>query len=220
MSASLIGRFGSSVFLEADLKQFSVTARRAPQRVRAANLANERAQLSRDLRSSDRVSRSPAPVRPKANPVPADDRFRSDDRNRAQDGRKPVIEPNEQKTIGIVQSWSRWQPSPKNVDLLPQGQIFRFYRRSRPKERSQEAKNQLKQVGHRVASLSRSFPASTLNRIFGTHTDPTADSIEPPVAGGKPADGTGDPAPPSPPPADDGGDKIAHFERRTRHGGD
>jgi len=33
-------------------------------------------------------------------------------------GRKPVIEPNEQKTIGIVQSWSLWHPSPKNVDSV------------------------------------------------------------------------------------------------------
>jgi hypothetical protein len=129
--------------LEAELEQFTMNAWCAPQRVRAAHIANERAQLGRNLRSSRRVSGSPAPIRPKATPVPADDRFRSDDRNRAQDGREPVIEPNEQKTIGIVQSWSLWHPSPKNVDLLPQGEIFRFYRRSRPKERSQEAKNQL-----------------------------------------------------------------------------
>jgi hypothetical protein len=54
-------------------------------------------------------------------------------------------------------------------------------------------------------------------------TDATADSIEPPVAGGKPADASADdPAPPSsPPPADDGGDKIARLDsRRARHGGD
>ena len=55
-------------------------------------------------------------------------------------------------------------------------------------------------------------------------TDPTADSIEPPVAGGKPADGTGDP-PPSPPPAGDNTpddtSKVARLDqRRARHGGD
>jgi hypothetical protein len=52
-------------------------------------------------------------------------------------------------------------------------------------------------------------------------TDPTADSIEPPISGGKPADGTGHSPPPSPPPpADDGGDKIARLDsRRARHGG-
>ena len=49
-------------------------------------------------------------------------------------------------------------------------------------------------------------------------TDPTADSIEPPVAGGKPADdGTADPSAPTAP-ADDGS-KIARLnERRAAHG--
>jgi hypothetical protein len=47
---------------------------------------------------------------------------------------------------------------------------------------------------------------------WSASNDPTADSIEPPIAGGKPAeqsDGTSDPSPSSTPPADDGGDKIA-----------
>jgi hypothetical protein len=68
--------------------------------------------------------------------VPANDCFWPDDRDRAQDGGKPVIEPNEQKTIGIVQIWSLWQPPAKHVDLLPQNQIFRLDLSSRPKERS------------------------------------------------------------------------------------
>jgi hypothetical protein len=46
------------------------------------------------------------------------------------------IEPNEQKTIGIVQIWSLWQPPAKHVDLLPQNQIFRLNPCTRPKERS------------------------------------------------------------------------------------
>jgi hypothetical protein len=58
--------------------------------------------------------------------------------------------------------------------------------------------------------------------------DPTADSIEPPVAGGKPADqqSADEPPTPAPPPepddnAPDDGSKIARLgERRARHGGD
>ena len=42
-------------------------------------------------------------VRPKAGTVPANDRLRPDNRNRAKDGGKPAIEPNKQKTIGIVE---------------------------------------------------------------------------------------------------------------------
>jgi hypothetical protein len=115
------------------------------------------------------VARSPAPIRPKPSTVPANDRFRPDNRNRAQDAGKPAIEPNEQNTIGIVQIWSLRHPAAKHVDLLPQDQIFHLQFYSRPKERSQEAKNQLEQISHQAASLARPFPASTLNRIFGTH---------------------------------------------------
>lgn len=88
-----------------------------------AHLANERAQLSRDLRSANTVARLPAPIRPKPSTVPANNRFRPDNRNRAQDGGKPAIEPNEQKTIGIVQIWWLRHPPAKHVDLLPQDPI-------------------------------------------------------------------------------------------------
>jgi hypothetical protein len=55
---------------------------------------------------------------------------------------------NEQKTICIVQVWSLRHPAAKHIDLLPQDQIFHFQLCSRPKERSQEAKNQLEQISH------------------------------------------------------------------------
>src|ERR1019366_10116013 len=71
--------------------------------VRPAHLANERAQLSRDLRSANMVARSPVPIRSKPSTVPANDRFRPDNRNGVNDGGEPVIKPNKQKTIGIVE---------------------------------------------------------------------------------------------------------------------
>src|ERR1019366_46520 len=51
--------------LEAELEQFTMNAWGAPKRVRTAHFANERAQLSRDLRSANMVARSPAPIRSK-----------------------------------------------------------------------------------------------------------------------------------------------------------
>ena len=142
----------------------------APERVRPAHLANERAQFSRDLRPANTVARPSAPIRPKPGAVPANDRLRPDNRNGAKDGGEAAIEPNEQKTIGIVEVRSLRFPPAKHVDLLPQDQIFCFQRCSRPKERSQDANNQLEQICHQAASLPRPFPASTSNRIFGTHS--------------------------------------------------
>jgi hypothetical protein len=51
--------------------------------------------------------------------APANDRLRPDNRNRAKDGGEPVIKPNKQKTIGIVEVRSFRCPPAKNVDLLP-----------------------------------------------------------------------------------------------------
>ena len=72
--------------LEAELEQFPMNVWGAPKRVRVTHLANERAQLSRDRRSANRVARSPAPIRSKPSAVPANDRLRPDNRNRAKDG--------------------------------------------------------------------------------------------------------------------------------------
>ena len=105
--------------LEAELEQFTMNVWCAPERVRAAHLANEPAQLSRELRPANRVVRSPASIRPKPSAVPANDRFRPDNRNGAQGGGKPMIEPNKQKTIGIVEMRSLRCPPAKHIYLLP-----------------------------------------------------------------------------------------------------
>src|SRR5947207_12108658 len=83
--------------LEAQLEQLTMNAWCAPESVCAAHLANQRAQLHQDLGSANTVARPPAPIRPKAGTVPANDRLRPDNRNRAKDGGKPAIEPNKRK---------------------------------------------------------------------------------------------------------------------------
>src|SRR5450756_1035930 len=147
----------------------------APQkRVGATHLANERTELSRDLRSANTVARPPTPIHSKSGAVPANDRLRPDNRNRAQNGGKPAIEPNKQKSIGIVEVRPFRRPSSEHIDLLPQHQDFRFQLCSRLEERGQDAENQFEQFGHQAASLPRPFPASTPNRI-SVHT-PSASS--------------------------------------------
>jgi hypothetical protein len=48
--------------LEAELEQLTMNTRCVPKCVRTAHLANQRAQLSRDLRSASTVAGSPAPI--------------------------------------------------------------------------------------------------------------------------------------------------------------
>jgi len=70
--------------LETELEQLTMNAWRALQRVRTAHLANELAQLGRDLRSGNTIAGPPAPIRPKPGAVPANDRLWPDNRNGAQ----------------------------------------------------------------------------------------------------------------------------------------
>jgi hypothetical protein len=58
--------------------------------------------------------------------VPAHDRFRSDNHDRAKHRGEQPIKPNEQKTIGIVQIRSFRHPPAKHIDLLPEEQDFRL----------------------------------------------------------------------------------------------
>src|SRR5450830_1380573 len=155
---------------EAELEQFTMNVWGAPERVRPAHLANDRAQLIRDPRSANTVARSPAPIRSKSSAVPANDGLWPDNRYRAKDGGEPAIKPNKQKTIGIVEVRSFRCPPAKHIDLLPQDQDFCFQLCSRLEERSQDAENQFEQILHQVANLPRLFSASMLNRIFGTHS--------------------------------------------------
>src|ERR1035437_9126493 len=64
--------------LEVELEQFTVNARCAPERVRPAHLANERAQLSRDLRSANTVARPLAPIHLESGAVSANDHLQPD----------------------------------------------------------------------------------------------------------------------------------------------
>jgi hypothetical protein len=80
--------------LEAELEQLAMNTWHAPKCARTAHLADERTQLSRDLRSANMVAGSPAPIRPKPSTVPANDGLRPDNRDHLKDGRKPAIEPN------------------------------------------------------------------------------------------------------------------------------
>ncbi len=150
--------------LEAELEQLTMNTRRAPKCVRTAHLANERAQLSRNLRSANTVAGSPAPIRPKPGTVPANDGLRPDNRNHLKDGRKP-------ETIRIAEVRSLRRSPAKYIDLLPQDQVFRFQRCSCLEARSQDTENQLEQIGYQDASLRRPLAASTPNRIFGTHSE-------------------------------------------------
>src|SRR5438067_7192938 len=101
--------------------------------------------------------------------MPADHRLWPENCNRAVDGREPMIEPNEQKAIGIAELWSlRYLPA-KHVELLAKDQYFCRELRSRLKKRRHDVEDQSEQLDHQVAGLPSLCLASS--RIqFSVHT--------------------------------------------------
>ena len=89
-----------------------------PEVICPAHRADEIAQLGRDSRPANRLAGPLAPVRLEPRAMPADDRLWPENCNRAEDGREPTIEPNEQKAIGIAELWSLRYLSAKHVELL------------------------------------------------------------------------------------------------------
>src|SRR2546429_9032446 len=89
-----------------------------PEVICVAHLGNELAQFGRDSRPANRLAGPLAPVRLEPRAMPADDRLWAENCNRAEDGREPTIEPNEQKAIGIAELWSLRYLSAKHVELL------------------------------------------------------------------------------------------------------
>src|SRR5215475_10978774 len=101
--------------------------------------------------------------------MPADDRLRPENCKRAEDGREPTIEPNEQKAIGIAELWSLRYLSAKHVELLAKDQDFCHELRSRLKKRGYDMENQSEKLDHQVAGLPSLCLASS--RIqFSVHT--------------------------------------------------
>src|SRR5262249_26811151 len=87
--------------LKAELEQFAVDARRAPQRILDTHSPDQGAQLRVNLRPPSKRARFPTPVPAKAGPMPTDERLWTDDRDDLQDRRKPSIQPDKEHAIAV-----------------------------------------------------------------------------------------------------------------------
>jgi hypothetical protein len=78
------------------LEQLAMNVRRTPEPVLKAHASDQGPQLGGDGRSAAQVFRFPAPVMPKAGPMPAHHRFRLDDPHCLQDRREQTIKQHEE----------------------------------------------------------------------------------------------------------------------------
>ena len=110
-------------YLESQLQQLAVNARRAPERVRSGHLSRQASQAGEDLRTPAAWTRPSGPGPCEAAAMPGDDRGRSDDHQ----GRLPVWprqpEADAEQPIGPANQWLRMGAT-VHRQLLPQRQVL------------------------------------------------------------------------------------------------
>src|SRR5262249_48135735 len=114
--------------LKAQFQQLAMNARRTPQGVRDAHLADQGTKFVVDPGPADTPARFPAPVAAKARAVPPEKRVRADDQHGSGDRRKQPIEPDEEKPIRVRELHAAAQLAPQYDDLLPERRVFRLKR--------------------------------------------------------------------------------------------
>jgi hypothetical protein len=149
--------------IEAELEQFTMDAWCAPERVRPAHLANERTQLSRDLRSASMVARSPASIRSKPSAVPADKGVRLNDRQSIANSREQPIETNKYQSVDGTEGELLGSSPPQNVYLLPQRPDLCLKHCPRPEQIDDRPTNKSAKIPHPTTGLPDS--RSTASRI-------------------------------------------------------
>ena len=116
--------------VEAELEQFAMDARRAPEQVGQAHVPDQLTDLQGNFRSSTAASGFPTPERSKSSTVPTNHGLGPDDGKRVYNVWNEPIQPNEHPSIETAESKSLGGIAPQDIDLLPQDQDFRFKPRS------------------------------------------------------------------------------------------
>jgi hypothetical protein len=106
--------------IDADLEKLAVDARRPPEWIGDAHLADQLSYFERHRRPATTASRLPAPVQPETRAMPANDSVRLHDRQRLANLWKQPIETNEYQAVEDAERESLRSSPPQNVYLLPQ----------------------------------------------------------------------------------------------------
>src|ERR1019366_7208455 len=148
---------------DAELEQFSMDPRRAPQRIGNAHLADQPADLRRHSRAATTASRLPALIRPKTRAMPADNGVRLNDRQSIANSREQLIETNEYQSVDGTEGDFLWSSPPQDVYLLPQRPNLCLERCPRPEQIDDRPTNKSAKIPHPTTGLPDS--RSTASRI-------------------------------------------------------
>jgi hypothetical protein len=105
--------------LDPELQQFAMNTRRAPERVLHAQPPDQAAHLNRNSGPAAARTRLPAPIKPKARPMPTQHSVRLDDRDGAPQRRKQPPQPDKKQPVSGRQPGLRGSLATKHVQLMP-----------------------------------------------------------------------------------------------------
>src|SRR3954453_6998152 len=135
-------------YVDAELEEFSMDARSAPERICQAQLADQLPNFERHLGPADSSWRFPAPEHAKTSAMPAQNRLRLDDREGIQNMRRDPIQTDENQAIEGAQDRSLRRPSVQNIQLMAQSQVLCPKRSSRPEQPGEHPPDQIEQAPH------------------------------------------------------------------------
>ena len=146
---------------DSHLLQFAMDPRRTPERIRARELADQRAHVGGHARSAGAPAALPGPEEPKAASVPGDDGLRPDDVKSRPPAGPGSREPRPQHPVGRRQT-ETWAPrSMDNRELMSEREDFEVQRRAGPDQRPKRVE-QRDDDGRHGSSLSKN--SRNLNR--------------------------------------------------------
>src|SRR6476469_8225493 len=96
-------RNGGLADIDAELEEFSMDARSAPEWIGEAHLPDQPPDFRRNARPAGTSTRFPAPEGAKACPMPMDNSFRLYDREGVQNTRRDPIQADEDHTIEVTE---------------------------------------------------------------------------------------------------------------------
>ena len=107
-----------------ELEQLAMDAGRPPQRVGQAHVPDETPNICRNPRTATARPGSPAPIEPKAAPVPAHQRLRPNHRHDVHDARIHPVQPNEDQPIEVGEPRPSRRRALEDTWLVPEDDVL------------------------------------------------------------------------------------------------
>src|SRR4051794_9707712 len=140
--------------IDAELEEFSMNARSAPERICQAHLVDQLSNLEGHLGPAGSSSRLPAPEGAESSTMPSYDRLRPHDCHRIKNSRREPIQQYKDKPIERFEGRALGCAATQKVQLVPKRNYLSFERTPRPEEVQEDPPEQIEKLEH-LAFIAR-----------------------------------------------------------------